>query len=131
MAQILILDDDPAISRLFGLMLGRDHTVSVPAHVFDAIARVEAGERFDVIVCDIRMPHMSGFDVHAAVTRIDPEQARRIVFVTGEPAEQELARRNLSNPLLMKPVRAEDLRRIVGGFLPIRLLRSAGRPQGG
>ena len=49
----------------------------------DALARITAGERFDVILCDLMMPHMTGMDLHAALAGAVPEQAERMIFMTG------------------------------------------------
>ena len=42
-----------------------------------------AGERFDVILCDLMMPVMTGMDLAEELARILPEQASRVVFITG------------------------------------------------
>jgi len=124
MARILVLDDDPAISRLFALWLGSEHEVTVMSSASDVLARVQAGERFDTIVCDVHMPAMSGVDLHAAIQRVEPEQARRFVFVTAGllPGEQA-GMAAMPNRVLIKPFRIDDLREIIDGFLPIRLSR--------
>ena len=46
----------------------------------DTIAR---GERFDAILCDLMMPGMTGMDLHEALSRLAPEQASRVVVLTG------------------------------------------------
>jgi CheY-like chemotaxis protein len=38
---------------------------------------------FDLILCDLMMPEMSGEDVYAEVTQKKPELARQFVFMTG------------------------------------------------
>jgi CheY-like chemotaxis protein len=82
MARILVLDDDPAIARLYALWLGSEHEFTVMTTPSDALARTQAGERFDTIVCDVHMPGSNGFDLHMAIQGVGPEQARTVVFVT-------------------------------------------------
>jgi CheY-like chemotaxis protein len=124
MARILVLDDDPAISRLYALWLGSRHDITVMTVAFDALARIQAGERFDTIVCDVHMPNMNGFELHVAIQRIEPEQARRFVFVTAGLLPEERATLSMMpNRVLIKPFRIDDLRELVEGFLPISLLR--------
>jgi len=122
MARILVVDDDPAISRLYALWLGSGHEVAVATAGAGALARIQGGERYDVVVCDVYMPGMGGLDLHAAVHRVDPEQARRFVFVTAglAPADQA-GLHSLPNRVLVKPFSIEVLRGIIDGFLPIRL----------
>jgi hypothetical protein len=58
---------------------------------------------------------MSGLQVHEAFRKIDPEQARRVVFLTGQPIMP-----NLPNRCVPKPVPLADLRELISAFLPIR-----------
>ena len=57
--------------------------MSVVNSAEDARRRLEAGERFAAIVCDLMMPGMTGMDLHDWVTANDPFLAARFVFVTG------------------------------------------------
>ncbi|MGD0529801.1 MAG: response regulator [Polyangiaceae bacterium] len=117
MARILVLDDDPAISHLYARWLGDQHEVLVQNDSGAALAAIEAGQRFDAIVCDVHMPGVSGFQVHAAIARVDADQARRMVFVTAGPVRvAPLPGTTPSNPLLFKPFPIEELRSIVDGF---------------
>ena len=45
--------------------------------------RIEKGERFDVIMCDLMMPEMTGMDLHARLSQSRPSDAARMVFLTG------------------------------------------------
>jgi CheY-like chemotaxis protein len=48
----------------------------------DALARLDQ-ETFDVILCDVSMPTMTGLDVHEALLARHPRMAQRMVFMTG------------------------------------------------
>jgi CheY-like chemotaxis protein len=41
-----------------------------------------AGERFDVILCDLTMPDMTGTDLYVELTRLASEQASRVIFLS-------------------------------------------------
>ncbi|MBI2896425.1 MAG: response regulator [Deltaproteobacteria bacterium] len=81
--RILVVDDEPMICRMVQRVLGRDHDVLSELDAGEALARIRAGERFDVILCDIMMPVVTGLELHAELLRSQPDQAERIVFLTG------------------------------------------------
>ena len=81
-AKILVVDDEPQIGRVIAATL-RAHDVEAVISAVDALARLRAGERFDLIICDLMMPQMTGMDFHEAMERELPAEARRIVFLTG------------------------------------------------
>ena len=49
----------------------------------EALALVLEGKRFDLILCDLMMPVMTGMDLHAELLIVAPDQAARMVFMTG------------------------------------------------
>ena len=63
---VLVVDDDPLVSRALARALG-DCEVVVTSDARDALASIESGERFDVIVCDLMMPDMTGMDLYDAL----------------------------------------------------------------
>jgi CheY-like chemotaxis protein len=48
-----------------------------------ALARLERGERFDAMLCDVMMPGLDGMQLYSATLALSREQAGRFVFVTG------------------------------------------------
>jgi CheY-like chemotaxis protein len=62
MSRILIVDDDVLISRTVQFWLAqRGHVVIIAAGATDAIEKLRASH-FDLMIVDIFMPHMDGFD---------------------------------------------------------------------
>ncbi len=122
-AAVLVVDDDVAIGRLVALRLGAGHAVELATSAQQALDRITAGRRFDTIFCDLNMPNMSGLDMCAAIAHIDPEQARRVVFMTaGVRSVEETSRlAALPNRCMEKPLDLNALHVIVDGFLPIRM----------
>jgi len=80
--KVLVIDDEPFITRVLQKGLSR-HDVVVASQARDALARIAQGETFDVILCDLMMPEISGIDVHEYLVREHPAIARRVVFMTG------------------------------------------------
>ena len=81
--KILVVDDEPMLGTAVRRMLAADHDVIATTSARDALARLNDGERFDLILCDLMMPEMTGMDLHAELTRTVPDQAARMVFMTG------------------------------------------------
>jgi CheY-like chemotaxis protein len=114
-ASILVIDDEPLISNAVRRSLAREHEVLVVLDAREALAHIEQGARFDLILCDIHMPKMDGSDLHARLLLIAPEQATRMVFLTGGAftsyGREFLAR--VPNACIEKPFDAQRLRILV------------------
>jgi CheY-like chemotaxis protein len=117
--RILIVDDDPALGATVQRILAREHEATLVASAAEALRRVTGGEAFDVILCDLLMPAMSGMDLHAALLKQAPGQAARMAFMTGG-AFTDRARAFLDrvpNPSIGKPFLAEELLGLVRGLV--------------
>jgi CheY-like chemotaxis protein len=113
-ASVLIVDDDPLVGTTIRRAL-RDHTVTVETAAAAALLRLDAGEKYDVILSDMMMPEMSGMDFHQELVRRHPEDAARVVFMSGGTftagATAFLAR--VPNELIQKPFELDRLRALV------------------
>ena len=74
--RILVIDDEPTILRAVQRTLAPVHEVVVIGSAEDALRRIGAGEEFDVILCDLMMPQMTGMELFTELSRVAPEQAR-------------------------------------------------------
>ena len=113
--RVLVIDDEPQVARVMDRILGRAHDVTVCSDGQQALAHLDRGEHFDVILCDVMMPNMSGMDVHAALLARHPAQLPRVIFTTGG-AFSDQARAfltSLPNAQVTKPFSAELLRALV------------------
>ena len=113
--RVLIVDDEPMIARAVQRALAVDHELHAVLRGAEALALIERGERFDVIVCDLMMPEMTGIDVHDAIAAIAPDQARSIIFLTGgafTPRAREFLDRT-DNPHIEKPFDPAFLRALI------------------
>lgn len=81
--RVLVIDDEPAILGILARALRSQHDCVGVTTASEGLARLRAGEPFDVILCDLMMPVMSGMDFHVELTRVAPEQAGKVVFLTG------------------------------------------------
>ncbi|MDQ3034615.1 MAG: response regulator [Myxococcota bacterium] len=109
--RVLVIDDEPLIGRAVKRTLA-DHDVVYEERSDRAIARLRAGEPFDVVLCDLRMPGSDGLAVLATIATLAPQLARRSVLMTGGASEEALttiAARGVR--MLEKPFEPEALHR--------------------
>jgi CheY-like chemotaxis protein len=124
-AHLLVVEDDPAnrevISKLF---TGLGHRVTTASDGYEAYALLERSP-VDCIICDVRMPGVSGRTLFEQVEELMPNLSRRFVFVTGDygrRSTREFLERS-GCPVVPKPYVVEEL---LAGVEYV--LRSAGTP---
>jgi len=81
--RILIVEDEEQVRRALQRLVGRQHEVVAVASGLEGQALLEADRAFDVVLCDLMMPGMTGMDLHAWLATRDPALAARLVFMTG------------------------------------------------
>jgi signal transduction histidine kinase len=113
-ARVLVIDDEPLITRVLQKGLAR-HDVVIASEARAALARIERGETFDVILCDLMMPDISGIDVHTYLSRAYPAVAARMVFMTGgaftSSAKQFLSK--VPNERIDKPFSMASVKQLI------------------
>ena len=118
--RVLIIDDEELVARTVARMLATEET-EVVASGRAALARGPLTE-FDVILCDLMMPEMTGFELYQRAIAATPAVADRFVFLTGGVFTDE-ARQFLEVPgrrWLAKPVRRAELLAAVDAVAPPR-----------
>ena len=118
MHRILIADDDADSMELLREALTKPNRVLVPAcNGFELIEALADGGPFDLVVSDVMMPLMDGFDVALAASRAS--LLTPFLFLTGldGPALAERARKFSSATVLRKPVDVRVLREMVSELL--------------
>ena len=84
-----------------------------------ALDLMRSGRRFDVVLCDLMMPQITGMQLAAEVMTLDPAQAERMVFLTGG-AFTASAREFLdstTNRRMEKPFELKELRKVVNDLI--------------
>ena len=81
--RVLVVDDEAALARTLAVALSDEHDVVASGSGREALALLRRDDRFDVVLCDLMMPDVTGMDVYEAVQRENPALASRFVFVTG------------------------------------------------
>ncbi len=129
-AHVLVVDDEPLIGSSVRRTLAR-HRVETVTSAREALDRLLGPDRFDVVLCDVMMPGMSGPDLVEELVRRESYAARRVLFLTGghlSDAERDLVR-SLDVTTLEKPFEPATLRAEVDHILRLRG-RAAEEPGG-
>ncbi len=117
--RILVVDDEALVARVVQRMLAKEHDVVTALVAREALAMCAAGETFDLILCDLMMPEMTGMDLYRKLMVVAPDQANKMIFLTGG-AFTASARAFLTEPpkeYIEKPFDAANLRALVQRYL--------------
>jgi CheY-like chemotaxis protein len=116
---VLVIDDEESLAQAIRRFLSVEHNVTAVYRARDALDLLELGTRYDVILCDLMMPQITGMELHGEVVRIDAAQAARIVFLTGgafTPSAREFLV-TTSNRRIEKPFDLKEVRRLVNELI--------------
>ena len=116
--RLLVVDDNPTLLYILARALAQAYRVVATTSAREALRRLRAGERFDLVLCDLVMPEMTGMALFRALGAVRPDVTGRILFLTGgacTPESQEFLdrlpgrtiRKPLSTTRLLERVRQE------------------------
>jgi two-component system cell cycle sensor histidine kinase/response regulator CckA len=114
-SRILIVDDEPLLGQTLLYAFKGQHDVSVCTSGRDALNKLEKDAAFDLVLCDLMMPDVSGAAVYERVKQAHPELLGRFVFMTGG-AFTERARDFLAQypgAQLEKPFNINDIEKLL------------------
>ncbi|HHH29219.1 MAG TPA: PAS domain S-box protein [Polyangiaceae bacterium] len=114
-ARVLVVDDEPRLAMTIQLALDEVADVEVAEGGAAALAQLAEGTDYDMVLCDLMMPEVSGMDVYEQAVERFPEVAQRFVFMTGG-AFTDRARSFLKEnglPRLDKPFAIADVTRLL------------------
>ncbi|MBN9606134.1 MAG: response regulator transcription factor [Actinomycetales bacterium] len=107
-ARILVVDDDPAIAEMIGIVLaGEDFEPSYAADGADALERFRA-DRPDLVLLDLMLPGVDGIEV---CRRIRAESGVPIIMLTakGEPTDVVHGLESGADDYIVKPFNPKEL----------------------
>jgi PAS domain S-box-containing protein len=118
--KILVVDDEPGVrillERVFTQM---GHQVETVADAETAVSKLDSGLTYDVILTDVRMPGMSGIELHAYILKKTPAMKNKIIFITGDvmgaDIKEFLTKNNLT--YFAKPFDIEGLKGAVDSLM--------------
>jgi PAS domain S-box-containing protein len=109
--RVLIIDDEPDIRRSISRFLTRSGwQVSLAESGEEGLQRL-TDVAFDVLLCDLRMPGMSGTELYRRLQASGSPAIERLIFMTGDVLSPEASRflQEAGRPVLSKPFALQDL----------------------
>lgn len=108
--RVLVIDDDKLVLRGLQRMLSSPFAVDSAESGNEALEKISNVD-YDVIVCDIMMPGLSGVGVYERLKQIRPDAQKRIIFISAgafTEQSQDFAEAT-KQPVLAKPISRHDL----------------------
>ncbi len=114
----MIVDDQATLAKAIRRMLG-EHDVTTVLSAREALDHIDTGDRYDVILCDVMMPELSGIDLWQALAKRAPDQVEKMVFMTGGAFTKQAEEffENVANPTIEKPFDKAALFAVIDGLL--------------
>jgi len=109
--KILVVDDEPAIARLVKMSLAVEgYDVRTATSGFEAMEEVESW-RPDLVVLDIMMPGMNGYEVCGEIKSKPHTKGIKVVFLTarGNPGDAQQGFSVGGDDYIIKPFDPEEL----------------------
>lgn len=112
--RVLVVDDEIEVGLAIERILGREHDVVLAKTGREALLQLD-DRSWDVVLCDLMMPEMTGVEVYRRAVAARPELARKFVFLTGGSFDEDVRAflLDVPNGLVEKPFDARDLRALV------------------
>jgi sigma-B regulation protein RsbU (phosphoserine phosphatase) len=124
-ARILVIDDEPGMLRAVERILAADHHVLTSSNPQEAV-ELAATSKPDLVICDISMPRMDGFEVMQRLKQVRPDLDVIIMTGVSDPEPQLIrAIRERAFYFIEKPFNREVMLTLVARALELRRLREA------
>jgi two-component system NtrC family sensor kinase len=108
--RILLVDDDSSVVYLLRSALEQGNMLVVAAEGQQALDMLSE-QRFDLVLCDLRMPGMGGREFYQELQLAAPALVDRLLFISGDTTSRATRDflRQAGRPLLSKPFTPNDL----------------------
>lgn len=122
-ASILIVDDQQSNVLLLGEML-RDVGYACIASTIDpyAVCELHRKNRYDLILLDLQMPGMDGFQVMEGLNEIETDGYLPVLVITAQPAHKLRALAAGAKDFVSKPFDLVEVQTRIHNMLEVRLL---------
>jgi two-component system NtrC family sensor kinase len=113
--RVLVIDDEAAILQLVAESLRRTgFQVDTADDGRIALQRLK-DDKYDVTLCDWKMPGLNGQDVYEQLQTFNPDLCKRMIFITGDVINERMRKflESQERPCLSKPFVIGDLRAVI------------------
>ncbi|MFL5439616.1 MAG: adenylate/guanylate cyclase domain-containing protein [Myxococcales bacterium] len=125
-AKVLVVDDQEANVLLLERMLGGAGYVSVSSTRDPrAVCELHRKNRYDLILLDLQMPVMDGFEVMEALAEIEKDRYLPVLVITAQPEHKLRALRAGAKDFVSKPFDLAEVLTRVHNMLEVRLYATA------
>ena len=125
-ASILIVDDQEANVMLLEQMLRNEGYANITTTQDPRTVRaLHQAQRFDLILLDLQMPDMDGFEVIEALKQIEPASYLPVLVITAQPAHKLRALKAGAKDFVSKPFDFVEVQTRIHNMLEVRLLYRA------
>jgi len=122
-ARVLIVDDQEVNVRMLERMLrGAGHTSITSTTDPRQVCELHRQNRYDLILLDLHMPGMDGFQVMEGLKEIETEGYLPVLVITAEPAHKLRALQAGAKDFISKPLDLAEVRARAYNMLEVRLL---------
>jgi DNA-binding response OmpR family regulator len=122
-ARILVVDDDvDAASALARLLTAHGYHAVAQTSLPQDVVDLHRNEDFDLILLDVEMPGMDGFQVMEALKEFERDGYLPVLAITGSPGHRMEALKRGARDFVRKPYDAEELLLRVRNMVEVRLL---------
>jgi CheY-like chemotaxis protein len=118
--KILVVDDEPGVRILLEKILTQmGYTVDTIADAEAAVEKLDVGATYNVILTDVRMPGMSGIELHSYILEKIPAMKNSIIFITGDVMGSDIKDFLMKNnlPFFPKPFDIEALKEKINSMI--------------
>ncbi|PJB08335.1 MAG: response regulator [Hydrogenophilales bacterium CG_4_9_14_3_um_filter_59_35] len=122
-ASILIVDDQQSNVLLLGEVL-RDAGYACIASTIDpyAVCELHRKNRYDLILLDLQMPGMDGFQVMEGLKKIENDGYLPVLVITAQPGHKLRALASGAKDFVSKPFELVEVQTRIHNLLEVRLL---------
>ena len=108
---VLVVDDEELVTMLIdGILEGEGYNADFVSNGEEALSCIKRGS-YNIIICDMKMPHMNGREFYTRVKEMDADLAGRMLFMTGDPSAETLDFINSTgNRFLSKPFKIDEFK---------------------